>query len=733
MSKKNIFKSKQLYIWFFSYLSIILLCVAISCILHFTSVGTLRDQIEKNMQFTIEQMHLFYDADLLNVQNTTYNILEGQNVQRLAAIGLKEQPSERTAQYKDICQSISSAFNSSPKIKNFFLVFEDYDLTFDHIGQSSKHALYSRYFHPYYASAKDWLDDISSIEAYSDYKLLTDRDGKTQICYVQRTPVTIHTPAKAVAVVILDADQIFKEQLNFAKATEPIMVILGREGETIFSSAPDKNFSYTDVNKKDYITTTIDSSFNNWQYVLMIPHAAVYASLNRLQIAAFFCYLACLTAGIALSYYFAKKNYQPLSRLMTMFSSTHIQNTKSEFLYLEDNISQILEKNKKIKKEFDSELAKLRELYLSNLVLGHVEESNRSRFYRPEFSEAYFNVVLFHVSDCGVLNAPNHEAGDSLASVYFAIENVFSEIMEPLGKCYFFRCEGMYACIVNSGKENPELDICSQTEFTIQFMHENFATQIISAVSDTAESESQLPTLYRQTKDIISINPYSASGSVLVSKDLEDAAYIYSHETELMLITHLKRGDYENAAALLDEIIKTNTEERKLSPSLRQILLCNLVGTMLKVSVDVGENKQIFSTMYEIINAEDIKKAKKLLLGYMQVLCDNIIQNDRNIDERIEQIIAFVHDNYCDPNLNVSYVANKFDITINYLSSYFKAKTGQVLSDYILKYRLEKACELLTAKVKVTETCRLCGFYDVNAFIRSFKKVYGVTPGKYGK
>lgn len=120
MSKKNIFKSKQLYIWFFSYLSIILLCVAISCILHFTSVGTLRDQIEKNMQFTIEQMHLFYDADLLNVQNTTYNILEGQNVQRLAAIGLKEQPSERTAQYKDICQSISSAFNSSPKIKNFF-------------------------------------------------------------------------------------------------------------------------------------------------------------------------------------------------------------------------------------------------------------------------------------------------------------------------------------------------------------------------------------------------------------------------------------------------------------------------------------------------------------------------------------------------------------------------------------------------------------------------------------
>ncbi|MGN1058937.1 MAG: hypothetical protein ACI4QW_00785, partial [Clostridia bacterium] len=370
------------------------------------------------MRFTVDQMRLFYDADLLNVQNTTYNILEGRNVQRLAGGGLKTLPSERTAQYKDICQSIASVFNNSKKIKNFFLVFEDYDLTLDHIGQAAKHALFRQYFSPYYASTEEWLADMSALETYSDYKVLTDSRGNKQICYVQRTPVSANTPVKALAIVILDADQMIKDRLNFTEATEPIMMILGREGETIFSSASDKDITFTDINKaKDYIATTADSQFNDWQYVLMMPNASVYAGLNRLQMAAILSYLLYLTAGAALSYYFAKKSYQPLSRLITKFGSEQPQDAKSEFLYLEDSISQILEKNKKIKKEFDSEMTKLRELYLSNLVLGHKEESSRSQVYRPEFSESHFNVVLFRVSDCGLLKVTGQAVGDNLASV----------------------------------------------------------------------------------------------------------------------------------------------------------------------------------------------------------------------------------------------------------------------------------------------------------------------------
>ena len=300
-----------------------------------------------------------------------------------------------------------------------------------------------------------------------------------------------------------------------------------------------------------------------------------------------------------------------------------------------------------------------------------------------------------------------------------------------MGECYFFNCENMYACILNSAVKNAELEICRKAEYTIEILQENFATQIISAVSDNAESEKQLPMLYRQAKDIISVSTQMPNAAVLASDSLDELSYVYSHETENSLLSFLKHGDYENASAVIEDIFTKNFSGRSLSHSLTHILFCDIAGTLLKFSASINENTQFLTMFNEVFHAEDVTQAKDVFLNYIKILCSLVKENYKSIDERITKITDFVHDNYNNPNLNVSYIANKFNITINYLSSYFKRKTGQILSDYILKYRLGKACELLEQNITVTEVCQSCGFCDVNAFIRAFKKHYGITPGKY--
>lgn len=193
------------------------------------------------------------------------------------------------------------------------------------------------------------------------------------------------------------------------------------------------------------------------------------------------------------------------------------------------------------------------------------------------------------------------------------------------------------------------------------------------------------------------------------------------------------RGDYASCEKIVSDIFSKTFEKKNLIPSLRQIFFCDLTGVVLRVSAAINESKQFYSMFNEVFHQESIEDSKRILLSYIKKLCDKISENCETVDDRINQITDFVQNNYSDPNLNVSYIANKFDITINYLSSYFKTKTGQVLSDYIVKYRLERACEMLSKKCTVTEACHSCGFCDVNAFIRAFKKTYGVTPGKYGR
>ncbi|WP_197080917.1 helix-turn-helix transcriptional regulator [Gordoniibacillus kamchatkensis] len=66
------------------------------------------------------------------------------------------------------------------------------------------------------------------------------------------------------------------------------------------------------------------------------------------------------------------------------------------------------------------------------------------------------------------------------------------------------------------------------------------------------------------------------------------------------------------------------------------------------------------------------------------------------------------------------------------MSKLFKDHTGEGLLDFINKTRIEAAKRLIAAKNShVNEIAGSVGFNDVNAFIRTFKKYEGITPGKY--
>ncbi len=719
--------SKQFYIWFFSYMIIVLVGVILSSVLHSSSAGVVRRQAEENMHFTIEQMRFVYDEDFLDVQTAAYNILEDSTVKSLSDSVLYLDYSQRRVKYKEVCQRIASEINDN--IEHFFVVFENDDLVLDHSGSAEKKVIYDNYFKYYYNSAEEWLADFNLAGSHNDCKILKAEDGKTVLCYASRTPVSVIAPVKATAIIILDMNELVHNRLNIAEYTSPIMTVSDQNGEILFSSQGIGTMTvHPSENESEYISVSAPSQFMNWKYTLSIPTGNLYTNLRTIQLLALLIYFIYLIFGIALSYMLSKMSYRPLSNLITKFKKEPFSASQSEFSYLDDQISRMVERDRQSQKELSSRLSKLQEHYLVDLLFGRAADSKNSEAYNLEFKNKYFYVVLFKVIDTGIFN---DDGKNNKETVNFLIQNIIAENMQDISSTYFFNCENMYACIINSRDELQEIEICSQTEFTIQFLRENFSTGVICAVSGVAYSPNQLPMLYTQVKDIISIGTNSSDNSVLLSDVLQKIPYIYPQETEHLLTNTLMRGEYEQAKSIIDDIFEKTFGSNDVIPSIKQVLFCDLIGTVLKVCVTVNAGSQFVSIHNEVLHANSIEASKIILLDYIKKLCGIINESRENIDNRIARIILFVEQNYNDSNLNVSYIANKFNITINYLSSYFKTKTGQVLSDYILSYRLEKACEMLRDKASVTKTCHSCGFSDVNAFIRAFKKKYGVTPGKY--
>lgn len=83
--------------------------------------------------------------------------------------------------------------------------------------------------------------------------------------------------------------------------------------------------------------------------------------------------------------------------------------------------------------------------------------------------------------------------------------------------------------------------------------------------------------------------------------------------------------------------------------------------------------------------------------------------------------------------LSLDSIAAQFFISKFYLCRNFKLATGFSVRDYIIHCRILRARALLRNGYRVQETGELVGFHNNEHFIRTFKKLTGVSPKRYAK
>ncbi len=106
------------------------------------------------------------------------------------------------------------------------------------------------------------------------------------------------------------------------------------------------------------------------------------------------------------------------------------------------------------------------------------------------------------------------------------------------------------------------------------------------------------------------------------------------------------------------------------------------------------------------------------------------LADDRNI-ARIKKILSYIRENY-DHSITLENMAQTAKMSPKYFGSYFKNMTGKTPIEYLNEFRIEKACRKLSHTDKsVTDIAFACGFNDLSYFIKTFKTIKGISPGKF--
>jgi len=140
----------------------------------------------------------------------------------------------------------------------------------------------------------------------------------------------------------------------------------------------------------------------------------------------------------------------------------------------------------------------------------------------------------------------------------------------------------------------------------------------------------------------------------------------------------------------------------------------NLIFTTFKFCEKESEVIEVFYDIFDSIT-RSIKEAKNY-----------------SYTEMIQTVVALVEERYADPIFCSDTVVDEVKLSLRHLNSIFKQHMLTSVSDYILGYRLTKACELLiNTNYTVKIISEKVGFVNNSHFNYVFKKQYGVTPQTY--
>lgn len=133
-----------------------------------------------------------------------------------------------------------------------------------------------------------------------------------------------------------------------------------------------------------------------------------------------------------------------------------------------------------------------------------------------------------------------------------------------------------------------------------------------------------------------------------------------------------------------------------------------------------------------LYESKDWRELEACLQKMLQALAEGLKAKEQDHQDHIVGLIKKYAQEHMNEDIGNEEIARKHNIHPAYMSRLFKQKTGETLTEYILRIRMEKAIELLReGKYKSSEISRMIGCSSQSYFTVLFKKYTGYNPSDY--
>lgn len=736
----KIIRKNIIFAWLLSYLVIALFPMICNGIIYTHAKKAIKNELAINSTQAMDKFKMSVDSIFIDISNTARTLQSDKSISRLYNKPYGTPYSECIEDSLSVTKKLQDVLRSSPSLSEIYVYYRNIDLVTGSHYMYTKKTFYDQNFKDSDLTYDDWSSMFEE-NCYGVPKLISypDRNRQTVDIYYQ-IPAFLDE-FDAMAVFSIDTATL----LNDAKTVTDLysdvgIFILSKDGEIIMTNGVVD--SIPESSRNCTVIRTVSDTIG-WQYVSVIPSKVFNKKLTYFKWINIFNIIICLILCGILSYFFAKMNARPFSKLKRIYNDESENETD---IALINNVLDDYRSAKQTQSELEQ--ARLMEELISTGQPKILEELKK---HNIDFPYQFFCVILFKLTNVSQLFEDENDISSvqRYDAVKLIIKNVLEEIINEKHYAHICKINGQIVAVVNINHDHI-LDFRDDIENMLnrgqEFVSSRFAfsfTPFVGGIHDvTALQQSYLEALkILQYRTFIPTSEIVFCDDLNTENDTSNASAIIPAEKKKQLINLLQLGDAQTSLSMVDSLL---LEAPQNSPIKYRVFLFDLISTIICAveSVDKDDVEiKLSDELCSLAGSSDLSVILEKINEIITELCRHRLNDNagkRNIDgsfskkDIVSEIKKFISENYTNQTLNISMIGEYFNITPYYASNIFKKIENISMLDFISAMRVEKAKELLVnTDLNIEAVALQSGFSNVRTFMRSFQKFEVITPGKY--
>lgn len=601
------------------------------------------------------------------------------------------------------------------------------------------------------ASWTAWVQDIENRPLLIKRRWLGSEagDSGTELLSIVR-PVMADGKAAGAVIVNLDYDLFFSQMYTHLSSQQYVYNLDGEliypklntgvqpsDMDAVIEELDVSPFSYVKVQGQEYMANQTFSDVTGWRLVSLVPMDHLLKNVKLARNMMLFLSLVSIIVGCSAIYYYNYAAFRPLRRIHQLLNPASGGSPQGNLYDLEPVIGKWVREFQRRTLVAERSLPELRSKYIQDILnrcIGMKEVRTKWSHYFHDWSAGPLTVMVVSIDRYWQWAASFMEEDRMLLK--YALQNIMEEVLAPAWRtvCITAKKDSFVVLLQSKDGAAGAGELRLDAEKLIETVNRHLKLSVSTAIGPEVQDIFALEQSYAAARKILAYRLYEGYGRMREHAAWDNHMNAGMEEAwSAEIIQGLQTRDSSVNAVLVAKwasLIREHGVEPEQVYRAADHILEEILDITAARSMDPPE--EINNYNWSQVQTMDLADIEQMLCQVTVKVAEQFqVHSHTKEYKRVQDMIQYMEE-HMQENIGLQDIAAHVGMSVSSVSSMFKEQTGSTVYDYLTHLRIEKACELLTeSNYKIASIASMVGYQNENSFIRVFRKIKAVTPGKF--